>query len=54
MTYCLAIQLTDHLVFASDSRTSAGVDNVSVYSKMHVFSAAKDRYFTLLSAGNLA
>lgn len=54
MTYCLAIQLADHLVFASDSRTSAGVDNVSVYSKMHVFPVGKDRYFTLLSAGNLA
>jgi putative proteasome-type protease len=54
VTYCLAIQLADHLVFASDSRTSAGVDNVSIYSKMHVFPVSKDRYFTLLSAGNLA
>lgn len=54
MTYCLAIQLTDQLVFASDSRTSAGVDNVSVYSKMHIFPVAEDRFFTLLSAGNLA
>ena len=54
MTYCLAIHLADYLVFASDSRTSAGVDNVSTYSKMHVFPVGKDRYFTLLSAGNLA
>ncbi|HER19947.1 MAG TPA: proteasome-type protease, partial [Chromatiales bacterium] len=43
MTYCLAIQLSDHLVFASDSRTSAGVDNVSVYSKMNVFQPTEDR-----------
>lgn len=54
MTYCLAIQLNDYIVFASDSRTSAGVDNVSIYSKMHRFPIAKDRFFTLLSAGNLA
>lgn len=54
MTYCLAIQLQDHLVFASDSRTSAGVDNVSTYSKMHKFPVAGDRFFTLLTAGNLA
>jgi len=54
VTYCLAIQLTDYLVFASDSRTSAGVDNVSVYSKMHIFSIGEERFFTLLTAGNLA
>ena len=47
MTYCLAIQLTDQLVFASDSRTSAGVANVSIYSKMHVFPVSEDRFFTL-------
>ncbi|TVR95348.1 MAG: hypothetical protein EA418_07755 [Wenzhouxiangellaceae bacterium] len=54
MTYCVAIRLEAGLVFCSDSRTSAGVDDVSVYSKMHVFDTAADRFMVLLSAGNLA
>lgn len=54
MTYCLAIQLKDHLIFAADSRTSAGVDNVTVYSKMHQFPLGDDRLFVALTAGNLA
>lgn len=54
MTYCLAIKVDEGLVFASDSRTNAGVDHVSTYSKMHTFSWPGDRFFVLLSAGNLA
>jgi putative proteasome-type protease len=54
MTYCLGLCLNDGLVFASDSRTAAGVDYVTSYSKMHVFTPAPDRLFVLLSAGNLA
>ena len=54
MTYCLAIKVDAGLVFASDSRTNAGVDNVSSYSKMHMFGTPGQRFFTLLSAGNLA
>lgn len=54
MTYCVAIRLDAGLVFASDSRTNAGVDDVSVYSKMHQFDSASDRVVVLLSAGNLA
>ncbi|TVQ36709.1 MAG: peptidase [Wenzhouxiangella sp.] len=54
MTYCVAIRLEAGLVFCSDSRTSAGVDDVSVYSKMHRFQTAPDRMIVLLSAGNLA
>jgi len=54
MTYCLAMRLDAGLVFCSDSRTSAGVDDVSVYSKMHRFATAPDRFLVLLSAGNLA
>ena len=53
MTYCVAVTLHAGLVFASDSRTNAGVDQVSTYSKMHVFSGP-GRQFVLLSAGNLA
>lgn len=54
MTYCLAMRLDQGLVFCSDSRTSAGVDNVSIYSKMHRFETSPDRLLVLLSAGNLA
>lgn len=54
MSYCLAIQ-TDHgLVFASDSRTHGGVDQVNAYSKMHRFEVSGERVFVLLSAGNLS
>lgn len=54
MTYCLAMRLNQGLVLCSDSRTSAGVDDLSIYSKMHRFDTAPDRLLVLLSAGNLA
>jgi putative proteasome-type protease len=54
MTYCVAISLNDGLVFASDSRTSAGVDNISTYSKMKKFGIDGERQFVILSSGNLA
>ena len=54
MTYCLAINLNQGMVFCSDSRTNAGMDNVSTYSKMHTFIWPGNRVFVLLSAGNLA
>lgn len=54
MTYCLAIALDQGLVFCSDSRTNAGIDQVSTYSKMHCFGVDGDRQFVLLSSGNLA
>jgi len=54
MTYCLAIAIDEGLVFCSDSRTSAGPDQVSAYSKMHRFPIDEKRVFVLLSAGNLA
>jgi putative proteasome-type protease len=54
MTYCLGLKLGQGLVLASDSRTNAGVDYVTTYSKMHVFAPSPDRLFVLLSAGNLA
>ncbi len=54
MTYCIGIALDRGLVFCSDSRTNAGVDQVSTYSKMHGFGLDGDRQFVLLSAGNLA
>lgn len=54
MTYCLALRLDEGLVFLSDSRTNAGVDNVSAYTKLHVLHPTSDRLFVLQSAGNLA
>jgi len=54
MTYCLAIKVNQGLVFASDSRTNAGVDYVSTYSKMHVFGTPGDRLIVLINSGNLA
>jgi len=54
MTYCTAISVGDGLCFLSDSRTNAGIDNISTYSKMHTFSNNRDRAIVILSAGNLA
>jgi putative proteasome-type protease len=53
MTYCLALQVRDGLVFASDSRTTAGVDFVSTYRKLHVFPGT-DRFIVILSSGSLS
>jgi len=54
MTYCLALRLHEGLIFLGDTRTNAGVDNVSTYRKVHLFQPAPDRFFVLESAGNLA
>lgn len=54
MTYCLAIAADSGLVFVSDSRTNAGVDMVSTYSKMYGFGVPGECQFTLLTSGNLA
>lgn len=54
MTYCVGLCLEQGLVMASDSRTNAGVDYISSFSKLHVFQPAPDRLFVLLAAGSLA
>jgi len=54
MTYCIAASTNDGLVLVSDSRTNAGIDNVSTYGKMHAFDTKSDRVIVLLCAGNLA
>ena len=53
MTYCVAIAVDAGLVFCSDSRTNAGIDQVSTYSKMHRFGVDGQRQFVIMSAGNL-
>ena len=54
MTYCVAMCLADGLVFASDSRTNAGVDHIATFKKLHVFAEDGERVMVLQSAGNLA
>src|ERR1700760_2416191 len=54
MTYCVGVLLNEGVVFASDSRTNAGVDNFASFCKMNVFERPGDRLIVLLSSGNLA
>jgi putative proteasome-type protease len=54
MTYCVAMLLDTGLVFLSDSRTSAGVDQISTFRKTTVFKKPGDRVLVLQCAGNLA
>ncbi|SAI67247.1 proteasome-type protease [Bordetella ansorpii] len=54
MTYCVAARLNSGLVFLSDSRTNAGVDQISVYRKMKVFEQPGERVMVLMTSGNLA
>ena len=54
MTYCLAMRLSDGLVFLSDTRTNAGLDNISTYRKLFVFHPTPDSTIVIQSAGNLA
>lgn len=54
MTYCVAIRNPAGLVFLSDSRTNAGVDQISTFRKMHVYEVPGERVMVLMTAGNLA
>ena len=49
MTYCVAMSLDDGMIFASDSRTNAGVDQIARFSKMRVFHRDGDRVVVTLS-----
>lgn len=54
MTYCVGMKLDKGLVFMSDTRTNAGLDNISTFKKMAIWEKPGDRVITLLSSGNLA
>src|SRR5260221_13365902 len=54
MTYCVALRLDTGMIFASDSRTNAGVDHIATFSKIRVYEKKDDRVIVLLSSGNLA
>ena len=54
MTYCCGILVRDGLVMVADTRTNAGLDNVSVFRKLHVFEKPGERVMAMASAGNLS
>ena len=54
MTYCVALRLDSGMLFASDSRTNAGVDQIATFCKTKVYERADDRVIVVLSSGNLA
>lgn len=54
MTYCVAIKLDSGMLFASDSRTNAGVDHIATFTKMKMYEQRDERMFVILSSGNLA
>src|SRR6478609_7221192 len=54
MTYCVAMSLDAGMIFASDSRTNAGVDHIARCAKMRVFTRDADRVIVMMSSGNLS
>lgn len=54
MTYCVGVMIDAGVVLASDSRTNAGVDNISTFRKMKVFEQPGERVIVLVNSGNLA
>jgi len=54
MTYCIGVKLDQGIIFASDSRTNAGMDNIAKFCKLTLFEQRGDRVIVLLSSGNLA
>lgn len=54
MTYCVALRLNRGLVFAADTRTNAGVDNIAQFRKIYFWRQPGDRVLVLLAAGNLS
>jgi len=54
MTYCVGLKISKGLVFLSDTRTNAGVDNIARYRKMFNWSVPGERVITIVTAGNLS
>jgi len=54
MTYCVGILLREGLIMISDTRTNAGIDNISTYRKMHLLAESDERLIYCMSAGNLS
>jgi putative proteasome-type protease len=54
MTYCCGILVQEGLVMIADTRTNAGLDNISVFRKLHLFTEPGERIMAIASAGNLS
>src|SRR5205085_6992947 len=54
MTYCCGILVRDGLVMIADTRTNAGLDNISVFRKLYVYAVPDQRIMAIASAGNLS
>ncbi|MHA6325995.1 peptidase [Roseivivax sp. CAU 1753] len=54
MTYCVGLLLNDGIVLLSDTRTNAGLDNISTYRKMFTYEAPGDRVIAIMTAGSLS
>src|SRR5437870_12798531 len=54
MTYCCGILVRDGLVMFADTLTNAGVDNISTFRKLHIFTQPGQRIMAIASAGNLS
>ena len=54
MTYCCGILVRDGLVMVADTRTNAGLDNVSTFRKLHIYAEPGERVMALASSGNLS
>lgn len=54
MTYCVAVRVDEGLVLLSDTRTNAGIDNVSRFSKMFIWESAEERAIGMMTSGNLS
>jgi putative proteasome-type protease len=54
MTYCCGILVRDGLVMIADTRTNAGLDNISTFRKLHVYTTPGERIMALASSGNLS
>jgi hypothetical protein len=54
MTYCCGVLVRDGLVMIADTRTNAGLDNVSTFRKLHVYTQPGERIMALASSGNLS
>ncbi len=54
MTYCVGMLLDEGMVFLSDSRTNAGVDQINTFRKMYLFERPGERALALMTSGNLA
>ena len=54
MTYCVGLLLQDGMVLLSDTRTNAGLDNISTYRKMFVFENHGERVIAIMTAGSLS